>query len=133
MIDALGPLWDSFVLFWGSIHKPLGAVIALFGGLLCVIGTIGALRFPDFYTRLHATSVTDTGGATLMLLGMLILCTSPLVALKVFAIWFLLVMTTPTASHAVANAAHVAGLQPRIGDISAFDDEDEQDMEAHNG
>ncbi|MEO1027655.1 MAG: monovalent cation/H(+) antiporter subunit G [Pseudomonadota bacterium] len=124
---------EALLEFWHYIYWPLGAALTLFGAILCVIGTIGALRFPDFYTRLHATSVTDTGGAALMLLGMLILSPDIFVALKVFAIWFLLVMTTPTASHAVANAAHVAGLQPKIGDLSGDQDEDEQDMETHNG
>ena len=125
----------SLLSFWKAIYLPLGGGLTFAGAVLCVIGTIGALRFPDFYTRLHATSVTDTGGAGLMLLGMFILASGWgwLVAVKVFAIWFLLILTTPTASHAVANAAHTAGLEPMIGDVSEAGEEMDQDMEAHNG
>ena len=103
---------------WHIVQAPLGGVLCLGGALLCVVGTIGALRFPDFYTRMHATSVTDTGGTTLLLLGMLMLAPDPTVAVRVFAVWALLMLTSPTSAHAVANAAHVAGLEPLIGDLS---------------
>jgi len=48
----------------------LSAVLLLSGGLLGVIGGIGILRFPDFYTRLHAAGVTDTLCAGLFLGGL---------------------------------------------------------------
>ena len=114
---------------WNLIQQPLGGVLCLGGAILCIIGTIGALRFPDFYTRLHATSVTDTGGSSLLLAGMLILAPTPLIAVKVFAVWALLFLTSPTSAHAVANVAHTAGLEPMIGDLSAS----KHDEEADNG
>ncbi|MGH8705093.1 MAG: cation:proton antiporter, partial [Burkholderiales bacterium] len=40
------------------------------GGLFCLVGGVGVLRMPDFYTRLHAASVTDILGAGLVLLGL---------------------------------------------------------------
>ena len=55
----------SLPAWWEVIRFPLGAALCLAGGLLCLIGTVGVLRFPDFYTRLHAASITDTSGATL--------------------------------------------------------------------
>jgi multicomponent Na+:H+ antiporter subunit G len=100
---------------WDLIHLPLGGALCLAGGLLCVIGTIGVLRFPDFYTRLHAASITDTSGAALVLIGMACLAPDAIVLMKLFAIFVFLFLTSPTATHAVANAAHVAGLQPKIG------------------
>ena len=60
----------SIAEWWQVVRFPLGAALCLAGALLCVVGTVGVLRFPDFYTRLHAASVTDTSGATLLLLGM---------------------------------------------------------------
>lgn len=117
---------NSLVDLWGVIQYPLGGVLCLGGAILCIIGTIGALRFPDFYTRLHATSVTDTGGSSLLLLGMLVLAPSPAVAVKVFAVWALLFLTSPTSAHAVANAAHTAGLEPLIGDLSATNELEEE-------
>jgi multicomponent Na+:H+ antiporter subunit G len=42
---------------WDTVRFPLGGFICLAGALLCIVGTIGVLRFPDFYTRLHAASM----------------------------------------------------------------------------
>jgi hypothetical protein len=42
------------------------------GGFFCVVGGIGLLRMPDFYTRMHAASVTETLGAGLILLGLML-------------------------------------------------------------
>ena len=47
--------------------------IILLGALFVVVGSVGVLRFPDFYTRMHAASVTDTLGATLVIAGMMLL------------------------------------------------------------
>ena len=98
-----------------TIKPILGALLCLIGASLAVIGTVGVLRFPDFYTRLHAASVTDTGAATIAIVGMALLAPSWLIVFKLAAIWLFLFLTGPTGSHALANAAHTAGLQPVIG------------------
>ena len=98
-----------------AVKPVLGAALCLVGGILAIIGTVGVLRFPDFYTRLHAASVTDTSAATLTLVGMALLAPSWLIVFKLTAIWLFLFLTGPTGSHALANAAHTAGLQPVIG------------------
>lgn len=106
----------SEVLHIIMVVKPiLGALLCLVGAALAVIGTVGVLRFPDFYTRLHAASVTDTGAATITLVGMALLAPTWLIVFKLAAIWLFLFLTGPTGSHALANAAHTAGLQPVIG------------------
>ena len=120
MADVLPTIWA----FWDSIRVTLGAAMCLVGGLLCIIGTVGVLRFPDFYTRMHAASITDTSGATFILLGMACMAPGWLVISKLFAIFAFIFLTSPTATHAVANAAHVAGLQPLIGKV-----EEESDAE----
>lgn len=104
------------------VRPTLGATLMLVGGLLTLVGTVGVLRFPDFYTRLHAASVTDTSGATLALLGMALLAPGPVVVFKLAIVWVFLFLTGPTSSHAVANAAHVAGLEPLIGRVSKSDE-----------
>ena len=101
--------------FLGEIAPYVGAFFALAGAVFTLIGTIGVLRFPDFYTRLHGASVTDTAGAGFLLLGMALMAPHWLVLTKLAAIWLFLFLTSPTATHAIANAAHVAGLQPKIG------------------
>ena len=93
----------------------LGAALTLAGAFLTVVGSLGVLRFPDFYTRMHAASITDTGAATLMLLGMVLMAGTPLTALKLVMVWGFLMLTSPTASHALANAAYSSGLWPWVG------------------
>lgn len=98
-----------------TVKPILGALLCLVGAALAIVGTVGVLRFPDFYTRLHAASITDTGAATLLLVGMALLAPTWLIVFKLAAIWLFLFLTGPTGSHALANAAHTAGLQPVIG------------------
>ena len=101
--------------YWEAFRPALGSALLLVGAVLALIGTIGVLRFPDFYTRLHAASVTDTAAATLAIAGMMLLAPSMAIMFKLVVVWRFLFLTGPTSSHAVANAAHTAGLQPLIG------------------
>jgi multicomponent Na+:H+ antiporter subunit G len=82
------------------------------GGLACVVGALGLLRMPDFYTRIHAASVSDAVGAGLILAGLLLQAGSWLVAAKLVAVGLLLFLTSPAATHALARAALERGLQP---------------------
>ena len=111
-MEILGWLADYF-----QLARPwLGGGLCLLGAVLAFIGTVGVMRFPDFYTRLHAASVTDTSAVTAMVLGMALLPeTSVLNMAKLGAIWVFMFIAGPTAAHAVGNAAYTAGLQPRMG------------------
>ncbi len=84
------------------------------GGIFCVIGGIGILRMPDFYTRMHAASVLDTLGAGLILTGLMLQAGLTLVTVKLAMVGLLLFFSSPTASHALARAAMVRGLQPLL-------------------
>ena len=86
------------------------------GGFFLVVGGLGLVRLPDFYTRLHAAGITDTMGAGLLLLGMMVHEGWTLVTGKLLLIGLFLFFTSPTATHAIANAALVAGLQPWLGE-----------------
>ncbi|NQY96991.1 MAG: monovalent cation/H(+) antiporter subunit G [Henriciella sp.] len=107
--------------FWNAFRPALGSALVLVGAVLAVIGTVGVLRFPDFYTRLHAASVTDTAAATLAIVGMALLAPSLAIVVKLAVVWLFLFLTGPTSSHALANAAHTAGLQPMIGRLGEDD------------
>lgn len=106
---------DMVLEYLDAFRPALGSALLLIGALLAIVGTVGVLRFPDFYTRLHAASVTDTAAATLALVGMALLAPSFAVVFKLAVVWLFLFLTGPTSSHAIANAAHTAGLQPLIG------------------
>jgi multicomponent Na+:H+ antiporter subunit G len=92
-----------------------GWTLAGLGALLALLGAIGVLRFPDVYSRIHAASITDTGGASLMLLGLGLLSGLSIVTLKLAVIWAFIMLTSPTAAHTLANAAYSSGLAPWIG------------------
>lgn len=85
------------------------------GGFFVFVGGIGALRLPDVYTRMHGASLTDTMGTVLVLAGLVLQAGWSLALAKLAAILFFLLMTSPTAGYALANAALLSGLQPRTG------------------
>lgn len=101
----------------GELVLHIGGGLALLGGLLTVIGAAGVLRFPDVYTRIHAASITDTGGATLMLLGLILIAGFSGVTPKLALVWIFIMLTSPSAAHALANAAYSSGLSPWIGEF----------------
>ena len=94
------------------------------GLFFSLAGTIGVLRLPDFYTRLHAAGMTDTLGAELVLLALIFQCDGWQMILKLLLVGFFLLITSPTATHAVAHAAYKAGLKPMLGKYRAPDIEE---------
>ena len=101
------------------------------GSFLCVTGAIGLLRFPDFYTRMHAVGVTDTLGAGLILIGLMILSTSLLVFAKLVMILLLTLLVGPTTSHVLAKAALHNGLMPKL-DKKASQNIDNEESRSSN-
>lgn len=89
-------------------------ILLIAGGLFCVIGAIGLLRMPDFYTRVHAASVADTLGAGLILLGLILQAGWSLVMAKLVVIGLLIFFTSPAAGHALVRAALGRGLTPLL-------------------
>jgi multicomponent Na+:H+ antiporter subunit G len=92
-----------------------GAFLAL-GGFFVLVGGVGVLRMPDLYTRIHASSVTETMGTLLLLVGLMLQAGLTLASFKLFAILLFLLFTAPVASYAMANAALIAGVKPRLAD-----------------
>ncbi len=103
----------------------LSWVAFLSGGFFVLIGCIGLVRFPDFYTRLHPAGVTDTAGAELILIGMMLQAPSWLIVAKLGFIAVFLLLTSPVATHAIAHAAWVSGLAPLCGRDLHYEDEEQ--------
>lgn len=82
------------------------------GAFLIFSGGIGVLRFPDFFTRMHAAGVTDTLATILILLGLMILAGWGIVLFKLALILLFIMLTSPTASHALAKSALHGKLEP---------------------
>lgn len=89
-------------------------ILLLAGGALGIVGGIGIHSFHDFYSRLHAAGITDTLCALLILSGLGLQAGWSIAAFKLALIFVFLFFTSPTASHALANAALHSGLQPRL-------------------
>lgn len=110
-----------------DIMHVIGAAMVIIGSLASFIGGLGVVRMPEFYTRLHAASVTDTMGAGGVLLGLCLLAPDHIVALKLIFILLFLFFTSPIAGHAIAKAAWLSGQKPGVGKI----DENVQQEEEH--
>jgi multicomponent Na+:H+ antiporter subunit G len=89
-------------------------ILLVAGGLFCVVGGIGLHRMPDVYTRMHAASVTDTLGAGLVLLGLILQAGWTLAMAKLVIIGLLIFFTSPAAVHALVRAALGRGLEPLL-------------------
>ena len=97
----------------------LSWIFLCLGGRFVLTGGIGALRLPGFYTRLHAASLTDTMATILIFIGIILQAGFSLAAFKLAAIMLFLLLTGPTASYALANAALLSGMKPeaeQLGD-----------------
>lgn len=92
-------------------------VLLLSGVAICVIGGIGMLRMPDFYTRSHAASLTDTLGAALVLIGLALQAGLTLITVKLGFVLMLLFITSPTSAHALMKSAYSHGVAaPKLED-----------------
>lgn len=99
-----------------AILDLLSWLLILGGSVFSVIGGIGLLRLPDFFSRMHAGGITDTMGATLILTGLMLQAPHGLIVVKLVMILFFLLVTSPTSAHALAKAALAHGLKPLTGD-----------------
>ncbi len=93
----------------------LSGIFLAGGAFFCLVGSIGLIRMPDFYTRMHAASVTETLGAGLMLIGLMLHAGLTLVTVKLAIMGLLIFLASPTAGHALSRAAQMSGLKPLLG------------------
>jgi multicomponent Na+:H+ antiporter subunit G len=106
----------------------LFSLLLLCGLVFFVGGTIGILRFPDFYSRLHPAGKLDTFGlvTTMGALSLYVMFSlqQPLTALKIVLIVVFVFITSPTATHAIVDAGIRAGLRPWKRNTSDSEGED---------
>jgi multicomponent Na+:H+ antiporter subunit G len=94
-------------------------VLLVTGGAFCVIGALGLVRLHSFFPRTHAASVIDSAGAGLLLAGLPLQAGWTLVAVKLLTIGLLIFFASPTATHALANAARERGVSFEAGEEEA--------------
>lgn len=90
----------------------LSDICLLLGGILTLTGAVGLLRLPDFFTRLHAASVTETLGATLLIVGIILDTGLTLDAAKLMLLILIMFVANPTITHALCRAVANDGTTP---------------------
>lgn len=104
---------DAGIVILG-LRAAIGGIFVVIGLAIMLGGAIGLLRFPDFYTRLHANAA-ESVAAVLIVLGLAISANDGAVAVRLVLLAALIVALAPMLSHLAANAAHAAGLAPIVG------------------
>jgi multicomponent Na+:H+ antiporter subunit G len=105
----------------------LSWALLLGGGFFVFVGGLGLFRMPDFYTRIHAASLTDTMGAGMILLGLMLQAGWTLNTGKLLMILIFIFFTSPTSTHALAKAALFAGVRPFIAKRDKPKNSDKED------
>ncbi|HHY05917.1 MAG TPA: monovalent cation/H(+) antiporter subunit G [Clostridia bacterium] len=89
------------------------ALVLLFSGFFfIVVAALGVIRFPDFYTRLHAAGKGDTLGIALFVLGLAVYNGFNFVSLKLLLIVLFVFLANPIGGHVLSRAAFRSGLKP---------------------
>lgn len=90
----------------------VAVVLVLSGVFFLTMGGVGLIRFPDFYTRMHAAGKCDTLGVLLVLVGLAVFEGPTLASVKILLIAVFMFLTSPTSTHAIARAALTHKVRP---------------------
>ncbi len=80
------------------------------GAFIMITGTVGLLKFPDFYTRIHATGKCDTLGQILIIVGCMIYEGFTFITIKLLLVTAFYLFAGPAGCHALMKAAYVTGV-----------------------
>ncbi len=95
---------------WTTLAEWISVLSFAAGGFFFLAGSIGLVRFPDVYTRLHALTKADNLGLGLVVTGLALRSGSWIIAAKLFVIWGLVIVSGATACYLVAHAARTSGV-----------------------
>ncbi len=91
------------------------AVLLVAGAAFYCAGTVGLLRFPDVYTRLHALAKADNLGLGCLLVGLALQAETLAAALKLLLVWPLTLAASAAVTYAIAHRADALGVRPWRG------------------
>lgn len=95
-----------------TVRTVLVALFLALGCFFIFVAAVGLVRFPDFYTRMHPAGKGDTLGQAMVLVGLIIHEGFSMVSMKLVLILLFIFLANPTATHAIAKAAYIAGVKP---------------------
>lgn len=93
-----------------TLVDALSVALLCFGAFFFLAGTVGILRLPDVYTRLHALTKADNLGLGLTIAGLMVQSETAAGAMKLLLIWLLVVSASSTISYLIANTARARGI-----------------------
>lgn len=100
------------------LREIMAGIFIFLGCFFIIVASIGVVRFPDFYTRVHPAGKADTMGQVLVLLGLIVYEGLSLISIKLLLIILFIFIANPTATHSLVKAAYVSGLKPWMGEKS---------------
>jgi multicomponent Na+:H+ antiporter subunit G len=92
-----------------SVYEVLSFFFTVIGGFFFFTGTVGLLRFPDAFSRLHALTKADNLGLGFIVIGLAIQSQSFLIAMKLILIWLFALIASSTSCYLISNRATVKG------------------------
>lgn len=95
-----------------DIRAVITGILLFTGCFFIVVASIGIIRFPDFYSRMHPAGKSDTLGQLLILSGLIVYEGFSLVSIKLLIIIIFIFIANPTATYSVAKAAYRGGVKP---------------------
>jgi multicomponent Na+:H+ antiporter subunit G len=95
-----------------DVRTVITGIFLSIGCFFVLVAAVGVVRFPDFYSRMHPAGKADTLGQTMILIGLVIYEGFSFVSIKLLLIILFIFIANPTATHAVAKAAYLAGVKP---------------------
>jgi len=95
----------------------IGYILIIIGILFNIFGCIGLVRFPDVYNRLQASTKCVTLGTIMLLVGVALVAASGPIGAKAIICAVFILLTSPTAAHAIAKGSHISGVELWEGTI----------------
>ena len=101
------------MLFVAQIAEYIAIVLMIIGAIFSFSGTVGLLRFPDFYTRIHSLGLNDSFGAPVMLVGLSFDIGLNIITLKIILLIIIMMITGALGTHILAKSAYRSGVMPK--------------------
>ena len=97
-----------------DIQTIASIILIVLGIFFMLVGSIGILRLPDYYSRTHAVSMSDTIGILFVIGGLIVFEGLTLNSIKLLFIVVFIFLANPIGSHALSRTAYRSGLIPRL-------------------
>lgn len=104
----------------------IAKIFLVVGAFFSLVGSIGIIRMPDVYNRIHSETIVVVGGTVLLMIGVIILKGFSLFSLKALLIAIFLFVTNPVSSHALARSAHKSKAELWSGTLGDKLEEEEE-------